>query len=158
LAPSKTFNLAGMFTAVVHSENKRILDVFKQYVAKMHLGYGNIFGDIALEAAYNHGDEWLSQLLDYVADNCDFVGAFLKEHIPVITTEKPEGTYLMWLDCRKLNLSPKKLDNFMIKKAKLGLTSGHIFGEEGNGFMRLNVAAPRSVIAAAMQQLEKAID
>jgi cystathionine beta-lyase len=154
LAPSKTFNLAGMFTAIVHSENKRILDAFKQYVAKMHLGYGNIFGDIALEAAYNHGDAWLSQLLDYVAGNFDFVIAFLKEHIPVITTEKPEGTYMMWLDCRRLNLSPKKLDHFMIKKAKLGLTSGHIFGEEGNGFMRLNVAAPRSVIVAAMQQLK----
>jgi len=157
LAPSKTFNLAGMFTAVVHSENKRMLDAFKQYVAKMHLGYGNIFGDVALEAAYNQGDEWLSQLLDYVDANCDFVINYLKEHIPTITTQKPEGTYLMWLDCRNLNLSPQKLDHFMIKKAGLALTSGHIFGEEGNGFMRLNVAAPRSIVATAMRQLEKSI-
>jgi cystathionine beta-lyase len=153
LAPSKTFNLAGMFTAVVHSENKRIMDAFKQYVAKMHLGYGNIFGDVALEAAYNHGDAWLSQLLDYLDGNFDFVINFLKKHIPAIKTEKPEGTYLMWLDCQNLNLSPKKLDHFMIEKAGLALTSGHIFGEEGAGFMRLNVAAPRAIIAAALRQL-----
>jgi len=157
LAPSKTFNLAGVFTSVVHSENKRLLDAFKQYINKMHLGYGNIFGDIALEAAYTHGDEWLSQLLDYVNGNCDFVVAFLKEHLPIITTEKPEGTYMMWLDCRKLNLSPKNLDHFMIKKAKLALNSGHIFGAEGNGFMRLNVATSHTIIATAMQQLEKAM-
>jgi cystathionine beta-lyase len=147
--------LAGVFTSVVHSENMRILDAFKQYVNKMHLGFGNIFGDIALEAAYNHGDEWLDQLLDYLDGNFDFVINFLKEHIPAVTAEKPEGTYMMWLDCRHLNLSPKKLDDLMVKKAKLALSSGRIFGKEGNGFMRLNVAAPRSIVATAVQQLEK---
>ena len=157
LAPSKTFNLAGVFTSIVHSENKQFLDSFKQYVNKMHVGYGNIFGDIALEAAYNHGDEWLEQLLDYIDGNCDFVINFLKEHIPAITTEKPEGTYMMWLDCKRLNLAPKKLDDFMIKKAKLALSSGHIFGKEGNGFMRLNVATQRSILTQAMQQLKQAI-
>ena len=155
LSPSKTFNLSGFFTSVVHSENSRIMDAFKQYANKMHIGSGNIFGDVALEAAYNQGDKWLDQLLDYIDGNCDFVVNFLKKHIPVIKTEKPEGTYLMWLDCRQLNMSPQQLDDFFIKKAGLALTSGHIFGEEGTGFMRLNVAAPRSVIATALQRLEE---
>jgi cystathionine beta-lyase len=149
--------LAGFFTAVVHSKNKDFLDAYKRYITKNHLGYGNVFGDVALEAAYNHGDEWIEQLLDELSGNFDYVINFLKQHIPIITAEKPEATYLMWLDCRKLNLSPKELDEFMVKKAGLGLGSGHIYGEEGNGFMRLNVAAPRSVIVTAMQKLEKSI-
>jgi len=107
LAPSKTFNIAGTYTSIVHSENKQLLATFKQYVEKMHLSAGNIFGDVALEAAYNQGDEWLNQLLDYIEGNFDFVINFLKQHIPVITTEKPEGTYVMWLDCRKLNCRRK---------------------------------------------------
>jgi cystathionine beta-lyase len=124
----------------------------------MHLGHGNLFGDIALEAAYAQGDEWLEQLLNYIGKNCDYVVDFLNKNIPQIKTDKPEGTYLMWLDCRQLGLSRQQLDQFMIEKAGLALNSGYIFGDEGEGFMRLNVASPFSVIAKAMKQLKQAVN
>lgn len=156
IAPSKTFNLAGLFTSVIHSSCPEILSKMKDYIDKLHISGGNLFGNIALEAAYNNGDNWLDQLNVYIEKNCDFVVNYLKSNIPSITTYKPEGTYLMWLDCRKMDLNQEDLTKFWISDARLALNSGDIFGKEGKGFMRLNVACPFSVLEQAMEQLKVA--
>lgn len=157
IAPSKTFNLAGVSTSVAHSSNADILCMFNSYIAKMHLSMGTIFGDIALEAAYNFGDDWLEQLLSYLDENFEYIIRFLENHIPQIKTLKPEGTYLMWLDCRDLGMTNKNLTDFMVNKAKLAMNPGTLFGIDGAGFMRLNAAAPRSILEEAMQRLKNAI-
>ena len=106
---------------------------------------------------FNHGEEWLDQLLPYISANFDFVVDYCRRHIPQIKTYAPDATYLMWLDCRELGLDNEALRRFMIDKAKLGLNEGWSFGRSLNGFMRLNAACPRSVLEQAMQQLEAAV-
>lgn len=157
-APSKTFNIAGLSTAMVHSANPEILDKFRDQIQIYHAHMGNIFGNIALETAYSHGDEWLDQLLTYLEGNIDWVITYLKNNIPEVKAFKNEGTYLMWLDFRAFNICQTSLKDFMINDAGLGLNCGEIFGKEGKGFMRLNVACPRQIIEKAMHQLKHAID
>ena len=151
-APSKTFNLGGMFTSVAHSANRKLLHTLTRYMEKMHLFHGSIFGDICLEAAYNHGDAWLDALLDYLSGNFDYVVQYLQDYVPGIKTRRPEGTYLMWLDARGLGLSPEALQQKMIA-AGLGFNSGDLFGEEGAGFLRLNAACPRQRLEQACERL-----
>jgi cystathionine beta-lyase len=157
LAPSKTFNLAGTSTSAVHSCNKKLLETFKKYIDALHIGQGNIFGNIAFEAAYNHGDEWLKQLLVYLDGNFDYVINYINKNIPEIKIRKPEGTYLMWLDCRGLGMTQKQLNEFMTKRAKLAMNPGDLFGEEGSGFMRLNAATSRLILQQAMRNLGEAV-
>ena len=111
-----------------------------------------------MEVAFNEGEEWLEQLLPYISANFDFVVDYCEKHIPKIRTYAPDATYLMWLDCRDLGLSNEALHDFMIRKAKLGLNDGCAFGRSLNGYMRLNVACPRSVLEQAMRQLEAAVN
>ena len=151
-APSKTFNLAGVFTSVAHSANKELLQTLTRYMDKMHVAYGNIFGDIALEAAYTHGDAWLDALLDYVSGNFDYVVQYLHDNVPGIKARRSEGTYLMWLDARGLGLTPEALQQ-RVMEAGLGLNSGDMFGIEGAGFLRLNAATPRKHIETACAAL-----
>ncbi|MDR1055349.1 MAG: PatB family C-S lyase [Prevotellaceae bacterium] len=153
LAPSKTFNMAGFATSIAHSANSEILKKFNSFIERYHLNMGNIFGNIAFEAAYKYGDDWLDQLLDYVKANMEYVEAFLKENMPEIRTRKNEGTYLMWLDFKAFNLKDSDLNDMLINKAGLGLNSGIMFGLEGKGFMRLNVACPRATLEKVMKQL-----
>jgi cystathionine beta-lyase len=124
----------------------------------MHLQIGNVFGNTALESAYKNGDSWLEQMLSYVEDNVEFVMDFLEEKIPKIKAIKPEGTYLIWLDCRELGMTNSELKEFMIKKAKVGLNDGPTFGEGGEGFQRMNLACPKSIVADAMHRIENAVN
>ena len=118
---------------------------------------GHAFAFLSVEAAYSHGTEWLDQCLTYIQGNIDYVDAFLKEHAPKIKAIRPQASYLIWLDCREMNLSQKALNDFIVDKAHLALNDGSIFGKgQGDGFMRLNVASPRSVIEKAMKQLANA--
>ena len=118
----------------------------------------NAFSVTAMEVAFNEGEEWLEQLLPYISANFDFVVDYCEKHIPKIRTYAPDATYLMWLDCRDLGLSNEALHDFMIQKAKLGLNDGCAFGRSLNGYMRLNVACPRSILEQAMRQLEAAVN
>ena len=111
---------------------------------------------LSVEAAYSHGTEWLDQCLAYIQGNIDFVDEFLKKHAPKIKAIRPEASYLVWLDCRELELSQKDLNEFFVDKAHLALNDGEMFGKEGIGFMRLNVASPRCIIEKAMKQLADA--
>jgi cystathionine beta-lyase len=156
IAPSKTFNLAGLSTSVVISSNMKLLRRFSEIMDHVHVGSGNIFGNIATEAAYNFGHEWLMQLMDYLQGNIDFVINYLSRNIPLIKPVIPEATYLLWLDCRKLGMDRRQLKKFFIEKAKLGLSDGPVFGKGGSGFQRMNIGCPREKIKMALHRLNKA--
>lgn len=155
---TKTFNLAGLQACTVVFSNNKLKNEFDKWWISKDIHRNNSFSSVAMEVAYNEGEEWLTQLLPYISSNFDFVVKYCKENIPKIKTYAPDATYLMWLDCRFLNLSNIELERFMIEKAKLGLSSGTAFDKELSGFMRLNVACPKSVLKQALEQLKKAVD
>jgi cysteine-S-conjugate beta-lyase len=157
-APSKTFNLAGLSTSVAIIPNPQLNARFCQVVENIGIGGNNIFGLIGLEVAYRSGEEWLEQLLDYLEGNLNYLETYVRECIPSLKVRKPEGTYLVWLDCRELGLSRAELKKFMIEQAGLGLDEGAVFGKPGEGFMRLNAACPRATLAKALDQLAKAVN
>ena len=156
MAPSKTFNLAGLGASVNIIPNDRLRARFNQ-VKMGIMPSANIFGLVAFEAAYNHGDEWLEQFLDHMQDNLDFLIRYFEKNIPKIKVIKPEGTYLVWLDCRGLNMEAEALAEFMNKKAKVGLDHGYAFGPGGRGFERINIACPRPLLEEALKRIEKAV-
>jgi len=157
MAPSKTFNMAGLGTSFLLIQDKKLIKRYDEILQAYHLGMGNVFGNVALEAAYDQGRPWLNDLLDYLKKNVDFVDSFLKNHIPEITFAKPEATYLLWLNCKSLSLNDEQLNNFFIHEAGLGLNKGSIFGKGGEGYMRMNIACPRAIIEKALKQLLEAI-
>ncbi len=158
IAPSKTFNMAGLATSSVINSNPSLKEKYDQVLDAIHIGMGNIFGTVASEAAYNYGDQWLDELLVYLSQNMDFVEQYFSEHIPDIKVIRPEGTYLMWLDCSGLNLKNKDLKDFMINDAGLGFNDGRMFGTGGDSFMRMNVASPKQAIKIALNKLREAIN
>lgn len=157
-APSKTFNLAGLQTSSIIIPNKKYYKIYENILDGLALDENNVFGLVALEAAYRNGEEWLEQLLSYLNENLEFLMKYFKERIPKIKVIKPEGTYLVWLDCRQLGLSAKDLNNFMIKKARVALSDGYWFGTEGEGFMRINIACPRSFLEEGLKRIERAVN
>jgi len=158
MAPSKTFNLAGMATSSVIISNPELRKTFQVFLDRVHVGMGNLFGMVASEAAYTDGNEWLDQMLEYVKGNLDYMEGYINKNIPQIKMIRPEATYLVWLDFRKLKLTNDELKNFILKKAKLGLNDGPVFGPGGDGFQRINVACPRSLVEEAMIRLTNAIN
>ena len=157
MAPSKTFNIAGIVSSFAVVENEDIRKKYFDYLLARQLNEGTIFGYLAAQYAYEYGDEWLDQAIEYIQKNIDFVDDFLQNHIPQIKVIRPEASFLIWLDCRDLNLSQPELENFFIHKAKLGLNSGTMFGKEGEGFMRLNVGCSRITLEKALNNLKKAV-
>ena len=156
-APSKTFNLAGLSTSFLIIPNKELKVIYDRMLDNLHMGLGNIFGFVALQAAYTHGEEWLEQLLAYLRGNVDFLTEYIRNHIPRVKVIKPEATYLVWLDFKDLNMTKEELRNFIIHKAGLGLNDGPSFGPGGEGFQRINVATPRSLLQTAVERLKNAI-
>ena len=129
---------------------------FRHYLESSELDLGHVFAFLAVEAAYSHGTEWLDQCLAYIQGNIDYVDAFTREHTPKIKVIRPQASFLVWLDCRDMGLTQDALNDFFVDKAHLALNDGTSFGKEGEGFMRLNVASPRSVLEQAMKQLAEA--
>lgn len=158
ISGTKTFNLAGLQASAVVFPNRHMKRVFDHYWQCMDIHRNNAFSLTAMETAFNRGEEWLEQLLPYLSDNFNFVADYCKNRIPKIKTYAPDATYLMWLDCRELGLSNRELHGFMIQKARLGLNDGDSFGRSLTGYMRLNAACPRSVLAEAMARLEAAVN
>lgn len=157
IAPSKTFNLAGLKTSVIIIPSAKIREKYNATLQNLALGADNSFGLVALEAAYRQGDEWLEALLDYLEANIDFAVSYFREKIPRIKVARPEGTYLMWLDCRGLGLDSRALDAFMREKAGIWLDDGPMFGPGGEGFQRMNVACPRSTLSQALERIKTAV-
>lgn len=157
MSPSKTFNLAGLEVSTIIIPNKKLRDNFINTRSGI-VPNPNLFGYTALEAAYRHGDEWLEQVLDYLQENLDCLKLYIENRIPDIKVIDPEGTYLIWLDFRDLGMDNQTLSNFMKREAKVGLEDGFIFGESGSGFMRMNIACPRSILAEALKRIENAVN
>ena len=158
MAPSKTFNIAGIVSSFALIPNPAIFKRYVEYLEKRELNQGNLFAYTATQAAYESGEEWLNELLKYIQGNIDFVSNFIEKNIPQIKVMKPEASFLLWLDCRELGLSQKELVRLFTDKAHLVLNDGTMFGKEGEGFMRMNVGSPRAVIEKAMNNLKNAID
>ena len=157
VAPSKTFNLAGLTNANAIIPNKKLREAFKGQASK-GTGHRNIFGMVAQDAAYNKGEAWLEELLTYLRGNLKYLEEFLAEKIPGLKLYPLEGTYLAWVDCTSLGMNLEELNEFMLKKAKLWLNDGSMFGTGGSMFMRINLASPRSQLKKALENLEKAVN
>jgi cystathionine beta-lyase len=157
VAPSKTFNLAGLTTSSAIIPNKKLRDTYQSVVDNNRTRNTNIFGIVAQEAAYTKGEAWLEELLVYLRGNLRYLEEFIKKKIPGLKVYPLEGTYLAWVDCTPLSLDDAALKEFMLKKAKLWLDEGPMFGSGGSMFMRINIACPRSVLKQALERLEKAV-
>ena len=157
-APSKTFNIAGLQVSNIWIANKKMRDAFKEAIDRAGYSQLNNMGLIATKAAYKYGEEWLEELKIYLKSNIDFVREFLKDKLPNIKLIEPEGTYLLWLDCRELGLSEKERQGLIQNKAKLWLDTGTMFGKAGAGFERINIACPRKTLEEAMNRLKEAIN
>ncbi len=125
-------------------------------MAASEFSEGHLFAYLSVEAAYSNGTEWLDQVLAYIQANIDFTDEYLKAHIPAIRMIRPQASYLVYLDCRELGLTQKELVDFFVEDARLALNDGMTFGKEGEGFMRLNIACPQSVLKRALDQLKAA--
>ena len=156
-APSKTFNLAGLHTSNIIISNPELRGRFEKTLQSNGLFGINAFGVVAVEAAYNHGEEWLAQVLDYLEGNLRYLEDYVSRRIPQVTVIRPEGTYLVWMDCRRLGLGKDGLKRLMLKEARVYLDEGFLFGPEGEGFERINIACPRSILAEALERIGNAI-
>ncbi|AOT70945.1 MalY/PatB family protein [Geosporobacter ferrireducens] len=157
ISATKTFNLAGLQASTTIFPNAEVKAKFEGFWQRLDITRNNCFSVVAVEAAYRYGEDWLEQLLRYVEQNILYVKEFCDENIPQIKTYFPESTYLMWLDCRALNLGGDALVNFMVNEANLGLGDGRAFGTDA-GFMRMNVACPKATLEKAMNHLKQAVD
>ena len=158
MAPSKTFNMAGLISSSYIIPNKDIRKKFSEYLENSELANGNIFAYFAARAAYQNGTEWLKQMIDYIQGNMEYVVDFLHQHVPQIKPMIPQASFLIWLDCSGMNMNSNEIQDFMVKKAKLGLNKGITFGPGGERHLRLNIGCPRSVLIEAMSLLKKAMD
>ncbi len=154
IAPSKTFNIPGLGLSslvVPNAEHRRLI---QQVFTRTHLGNHNPFSILACEAAYRGGDAWLDALRTYLLDNKNLVRDTVQSRLPQLRWIEPEGTYLVWLDCRELGLSDTALRDFFVQRCRLGLNPGRLFGEEGSGFMRMNIGTQRARVKEALSRLE----
>lgn len=157
MAPSKTFNIAGIVSSYALVPDTRIREKFYSFLEAGELNSGTIFAFTATKAAYTYGAEWLQQMRSYVIENVNFVDEYLKKNIPQIKVYRPQASFLVWLDCRELKLTQPELVQLFEDKAGLALNDGTMFGKEGEGFMRLNIGCPRSILNQALESLKKAI-
>ena len=156
-APSKTFNMAGLQLSNIFIANTRLRERFIQEYARCGFSQPGVMGIVACQAAYEGGEDWLRELLGYLTGNLSFLQDFLISRVPRVKLVKPEGTYLAWLDFRELRLNNRELDDMILHKAGLWLDDGPMFGAGGEGFQRMNIACPRSVLQEALERLERAV-
>ena len=158
MAPSKTFNIAGIVSSYSIIPNDVLREQFYSFLEAGELNAGTIFAYTATEAAYTYGAEWLQQMRIYIINNVQYIEDFLKNYIPQIKVYKPQASFLVWLDCRDLQLSQPELVHLFEEKAGLLLNDGSMFGPGGEGYMRLNIGCPRSTLETAMNALKKAVN
>lgn len=157
MAPSKTFNIAGIVSSFCVVPDEKLRSKFFSWLTANELDEPHLFAPIATIAAYREGEEWRRQMLRYVEGNIDFVISWLKENLPQVRSLRPQASFLVWLDCRGLGLDHDALIDLFVNRARLALNDGEMFGIGGKGFMRMNVAAPRSVLKEALERLASAI-
>jgi cystathionine beta-lyase len=157
MAPSKTFNIAGIVSSYAIVPNGSLRDAFYSFLESCELNQGTIFSYIAAAAAYAHGDEWRRQMLDYVEGNIAFVDGYLRKNIPQIKAYRPQASFLVWLDCRDLQMKQQELFELVRDGAGLALNNGVTFGREGEGYLRMNVGCPRSMLEKGLDALGRAV-
>lgn len=158
IAPSKTFNLAGLQASAVIIANKEIREAFKATQGKLGFFSLNTFGVFGMEAAYRYGEPWLEDLLSYLKENVDIAITFIEKELPSLAVMEPDGTYLLWIDCRKLDLTDEEIKEKLIKKGKLGLEPGPKYGTGGEGFVRMNIACTRDTLLDGLERLKRAFE
>lgn len=158
MAPSKTFNIAGIVTSYAIIPNDRLRKKFYEFLEAGEFGDGTIFAYEATTAAYTYGAEWLQQMRMYIMENVRFVDEFIKTNLPKIKMYMPQASFLIWLDCRELKLNQEELVDLFQNKAGLALNDGSIFGPGGEGHMRLNIGCPRSILETSLNALKKALN
>lgn len=157
-APSKTFNIAGLHSAFCIINDKEKMDIYRKELGLLDLNRSNVFSQEVTQVLYEQGHEWVDGLVDFLKSNADYTINYINKNIKGITAYEPEGTYLIWIDCKDLGLSLEELDDLFINQAGLALDSGYWFGKVGEGFMRMNIACPRSILEEALENLKNAVD
>ena len=156
-APSKTFNIAGLGISALIVPDAQQRASLEQSFAQLHVSANNPFSIAACEAAYRHGGAWLDDLLAYLTETRDEALDFIAQRLPRIKAIVPQGTCLLWLDCKAMNMSDAALQDYFVRRARVGLSPGAAFGQAGSGFMRLNLGAPRAVVREALERIEAAL-
>ena len=157
-AASKSFNLAGLKISNIIIADEEMRQRFEGTIRRNGLYGANAFGLVALEAAYNYAEEWLLAVMAYVEENYHFMAGYIAEHLPQLKIVRPQGTYLVWIDFRALDLDPDARKKMMMEGAKVYLDEGEMFGPEGEGFERFNIACPRSILEEALDRIKTAVD
>lgn len=158
MAPTKVFNMPGLISSGYIIPNPELRHKFAEFLEASEMNAGNIFAYIGAVAAYEHGEQWRVEMLDYVKGNIDYIADFLKKNVPQVVPMIPEASFLVWLDCKALGMETDELHKFFSLQAKLGLNKGTIFGAGGEYHLRLNVACSRRILEQAMTQLKDAVD
>ena len=156
--PSKTFNIAGVRTGAAVIPNRHNHDLFYQPLEDLKAYGRTIFGTLPIEVSYNECEYYADQLLEYLTGNLEHLNKFISERIPRIKVTPTQATYLIWLNCKELDMAPKELNKFFLEQAKVAMNEGSTFGPGGAGFMRLNIACPRSRLIEALNRIEAAIN
>ena len=154
MAPTKTFNLAGLQSSFLVISNPYYYEVMDKAFSILDIKRNNAFSLVATEAAYNYGEDWLYELIKYIEDNVDFAIDYIKNYMPQLKVKKPEGTYLLWVDFSNLNVDKKDLKNALINKGRIALSDGSSFGIGGDGYYRINLACPRSMVLEGLKRIE----
>lgn len=157
-APNKTFNIAGLKTANIIIKNEKLREQYVLQMEKDCIEGPTTLGSVAQEAAYTSGEEWYQDLMKYLTENIDFTLDFFKKRIPRIKVRRPEGTYLLWIDCSGLNMKPEELSDFFLKKCKVWLNDGSMFGHAGAMFQRMNIGTSRVVLEEALERIEREVN
>jgi cysteine-S-conjugate beta-lyase len=157
VSPSKTFNIPGLGLSALIIPNQAHRRAIQTHLQQMGVSVTNPFNLAAFEAAYREGGAWRNALIAYLQQTRDEAIAFINRHLPAIRVIRPQATYLLWLDCRQLQLDDAALNRFFIAEAKLGLSPGAMFGRGGEGFMRMNIGTPKANVLAALTRLQAAL-
>lgn len=158
MAPSKTFNIPGLFASVAIIPNKDLRDKFNARLERIELIHANTFSVAGFTAAYNYGENWLKEALEYIEGNIDYAVKYINENIKGVNTYKPEGTYLLWLDFNELGKTPEEINDLLINKGKIMLNNGVMFGQGGEGFFRLNIGCPRETLEDGLNRIKRAVE
>jgi cysteine-S-conjugate beta-lyase len=158
IAPSKTFNLAGLQSSVVIIPNRHLRKIFDDYQHRQGYFTLNTFGIVGMEAAYRYGEQWLDALLSYLEGNINFTEQYIRDHLPKLEMIRPEATYLVWINCQNLELTDLEIKHRLIKKGKLAVEPGPKYGEGGEGFIRINIACPRKILLNGLERLSVALN
>lgn len=157
IAPSKTFNIAGLHSSLAIIADPELRERFNFRLQTFAISMENCFAQVAVEACYRQGEQWLEELLAYLQQNIDVMEQFVANQLPGVKMYRPEGTYLAWFDCREISADPEVLKDLMFNKARVAFNEGSMFGAEGAGFLRVNFGTPRSLLLEGLERFEKAL-